>query len=183
MSDLIENIKEGLKSLGWSESKLSRETGIPQPTINRYLAGIRGVSEENLNLIADALEAGFSARIAELEAELAAKEEVANRLEDNPTMKALRPEAAAIKDAAVMSKIKLANSVLFATGRYIGPDTPDGIAEIAAERIYGEFAKFIELMKAGHSTEEICRALGIYIARLEVCYARLERRIADLENQ
>jgi hypothetical protein len=88
-----------------------------------------------------------------------------------------------MEENAAMSKIKLANSVLFAAGRHIGPDDRDGIAEIATKRIHLQYEGFLELMKAGNPSEEICKALGIYIARLEILLAQSERRVVELEKE
>jgi transcriptional regulator with XRE-family HTH domain len=84
------------------------------------------------------------------------------------------------------SGTKLARDVLFATADYMRKHRqgqPDDIEEIAAERIYLQYEGMFEMMRAGRSPEEVCKALGLYVARLELALAQYERRIADLELQ
>lgn len=55
MEYLIENIKNRLTELGWTQSVLSFKTGISLSSISRYLSGQRRPNAENMTKIAKAL--------------------------------------------------------------------------------------------------------------------------------
>lgn len=54
--DVRQAIKQQLKARGWSQNELAKRSSVPQPTINRYLAGKRDITSEPLGRIMDAMD-------------------------------------------------------------------------------------------------------------------------------
>ncbi len=52
---LRNNVEKILTGLGWNQTRLAREIGIPQPQLSRWLSGLQSPGIESAKQIADAL--------------------------------------------------------------------------------------------------------------------------------
>ncbi len=48
-----DKLRERIADSGLSQSELARETGIPQPSISRFVSGDRGLSLEHVDTLAE----------------------------------------------------------------------------------------------------------------------------------
>jgi predicted XRE-type DNA-binding protein len=53
--DILDELKNSIETSGLSRYRIAQETGIPQSALSRLMSGERGLSVENVEILADHL--------------------------------------------------------------------------------------------------------------------------------
>lgn len=193
--ELISLLKQAMQAWRLTQSEVARRLGVTQAYVSLLLKGERSVThavrdqvskmlyqeassraEDNAGAKGDALSQELW-RFWDKEREERARQErefneqVGQVLGNSPSQTLSRTAL-----LGAYGYLSLHHSAL-AQGEYTGLDP---VGEMAGERIRHQIDA---ITKADMSSEQLCRALGIYIARLELCLAADEQRIAELEKE